>query len=172
MIVDLARLSRGRLRTTFTIRPDDPLLDGYGSRIDKPIRLEVEVASATGGMYVVTVDVHGKSVGSCRRCLMPVEVTIDDRYRVVYQHSDGTGDDFGDTSIVSIEPKATEIGIDAPVRERLFLERNRFPLCDGECAGICPQCGQNLNQRRCDCASDETDERWSVLGALRLDDQG
>jgi uncharacterized protein len=170
MIVDLSRLSGGRLRTGFTIAPDDPLLDGYGSRITEPIQLDVEVTSATDGMYVVTVDVHGKSVGSCRRCLIPVEVTIDDRCRVVYQHSGSTGDDFGDTDIVSIEPRATEIEIDEPVRERLFLERNRFPLCDGECAGICPQCGQNLNQRRCDCASGETDERWSVLGALRLDD--
>jgi len=172
MIVDLARLSGGRLRTGFTIGPDDPLLDGYGGRIDEPIRLEVEVTSATGGMYVVAVDVYGKSVGSCRRCLIPVEVTIDDRCRVVYQHSDGAGNDFGDTDIVPIERKATEIEIDKPVRERLFLERNRFPLCDGECAGICAQCGQNLNQGRCNCASDETDERWSALGALMLDDQG
>ncbi len=170
MIVDLSRLSEGRSKTAFSIEPDDPLLDGYGSRITHPIQLEVEVTSATGGMYVVTVDVHGLSVGSCRRCLAPVEVAIDDRFRVVYQQSKGTDDDLSDADVIPIDPKATEIEIDEPVREWLFLERNRFPLCDKQCAGMCPQCGQNLNQRKCDCERDETDERWRALSALRFDD--
>jgi uncharacterized protein len=171
MIVDLVRLSAGRFRTGFTIAPDDPLLDGYGSRIDEPIRLDVEVTSVTDGMYVMTVDVHGSSVGSCRRCLTPVEVVIDDRFRVVYQQFEDTDSDFEDVGIVPIDPKATEIEIGEQVRERLFLERNRFPLCDEECAGTCPQCGQNLNQRECGCKSEETDESWSALSALRFDDR-
>jgi uncharacterized protein len=170
MIVDLSRLSGGRLRTGFTIAPDDPLLDGYGSQITEPVQLDVEVTSATGGMYVVTVDVHGSSVGSCRRCLAPVEVAIDDRFWVVYQQSKGTDDELGDADVIPIDPKATEIEIDEPVREWLFLERSRFPLCDKQCAGMCPQCGQNLNQRECDCERDETDERWGALSALRFDD--
>lgn len=45
------------------------------------------------------------------------------------------------------------------------------PLCDSECAGICPHCGKNLNQGRCDCPDEGTDPRLSALKELLSEEQ-
>ena len=40
------------------------------------------------------------------------------------------------------------------------------PLCDEECKGLCSQCGQNLNQKPCNCPSDEGNAAFADLAAL------
>jgi len=37
------------------------------------------------------------------------------------------------------------------------------PLCREDCAGLCPNCGHNLNHGACDCPPQATDPRWSEL---------
>ncbi len=37
------------------------------------------------------------------------------------------------------------------VREQVILAAPMQPLCREDCLGLCPQCGQNLNDRRCTC---------------------
>lgn len=37
------------------------------------------------------------------------------------------------------------------VREQVILAAPMQPLCREDCLGLCPQCGQNLNDRRCAC---------------------
>ena len=37
------------------------------------------------------------------------------------------------------------------VREQVILAAPMQPLCREDCLGLCPQCGQNLNERRCAC---------------------
>ena len=39
-------------------------------------------------------------------------------------------------------------------------------LCNEECAGLCPNCGKNLNQGKCNCPAQEIDPRWSALTRL------
>lgn len=40
------------------------------------------------------------------------------------------------------------------------------PLCRNDCAGLCPNCGHNLNQGRCGCPTQSIDPRWSELTKL------
>ena len=40
-------------------------------------------------------------------------------------------------------------------------------LCKKDCAGICPTCGKNLNEGKCNCPEDNTDPRWSKLAELK-----
>ena len=40
------------------------------------------------------------------------------------------------------------------------------PLCGEDCAGLCPNCGHNLNYGPCDCPSQGMDPRWSELSKL------
>ncbi len=40
------------------------------------------------------------------------------------------------------------------------------PLCRGDCAGLCPNCGHNLNHGPCDCPPQGMDPRWSELSKL------
>ena len=176
MHLDLNRLERGRLEETFEIGPGHPLLAGYDLEVRDPFALDVELTNPSSRMYVLTGEVTGTAWAACRRCLTPVAVPIDERFRVVYEEAGRDAersDDPGDDDIVWIESGATRIEIDEEIRDRIFLETDRFPLCRPDCAGLCPVCGQNRNDARCDCAPPEGDTRWKALEGLRLgDDDG
>jgi len=45
-------------------------------------------------------------------------------------------------------------------------------LCRPDCAGLCPECGQNLNEGVCDCARDTIDPRLAVLRSMLGEDDG
>jgi len=53
------------------------------------------------------------------------------------------------------------------VRQYSLLAIPMKPVCHKDCAGLCPGCGQNLNQGPCACPVQETDPRWSTLIKVR-----
>lgn len=170
MHLNVARLDRGRLREVFCIRPDDPLLSGYEPEVREPFRLDVELATPSHGTYVMTGYLTGTTLEPCRRCLTPVTVKIEDRFRVVYQE-DSRESEAGsdDDDIVRLPPGATRIDISREVRDRLFLETDWYALCGEECRGVCSICGQNRNEGDCDCAATSaTDSRWRALRDLAI----
>jgi len=44
------------------------------------------------------------------------------------------------------------------------------PLCRPDCAGLCPNCGANLNEGPCACQAPD-EERWRALAALKTKDE-
>ncbi len=52
------------------------------------------------------------------------------------------------------------------VRQGILLAAPMHPVCRLECVGLCPQCGQNLNEGPCDCKTETIDPRWAKLQAL------
>ena len=59
------------------------------------------------------------------------------------------------------------------VRDDILLAFPSRCLCRAECKGLCPDCGQNLNARECDCRSEASDESpWAGLDKIRLHDGG
>ncbi len=55
------------------------------------------------------------------------------------------------------------------IREQVLLNIPMSPLCDEQCAGLCPSCGNNRNLEPCDCAEKTVDPRWEALRSLRGD---
>lgn len=51
-------------------------------------------------------------------------------------------------------------------RQYLLLSLPLQPLCRPDCAGLCPECGQNRNLGPCGCAPAVGDPRLAVLGEL------
>jgi len=56
------------------------------------------------------------------------------------------------------------------IRQYALVAIPMKPLCNENCAGLCPTCGRNLNQLPCDCPAEPVDPRWSELGKLVLVD--
>ncbi len=52
------------------------------------------------------------------------------------------------------------------VRQAIFLALPMRPLCKETCAGLCVQCGQNLNEGQCECVTEEVDARFEILKQL------
>jgi uncharacterized protein len=53
------------------------------------------------------------------------------------------------------------------LREQVLLALPLKAICREECRGLCPHCGQNLNQEQCTCAESSEDPRWSALKDIR-----
>ena len=53
------------------------------------------------------------------------------------------------------------------VRQYFLLAVPMKPLCKKDCAGLCPTCGKNLNQGKCDCPPADIDPRWARLADLK-----
>ncbi|MFQ5878747.1 MAG: DUF177 domain-containing protein [Dehalococcoidia bacterium] len=52
------------------------------------------------------------------------------------------------------------------IRQYGLLAEPMQPLCQPDCAGLCPHCGADLNLSPCGCPSAEGDTRWAVLRSL------
>lgn len=57
------------------------------------------------------------------------------------------------------------------VRQAAVLTIPMKPLCSADCAGLCPDCGQNLNQGPCRCPPRHGDPRWAALRELQVTDK-
>lgn len=52
------------------------------------------------------------------------------------------------------------------IRQYTVLATPMKPLCQENCAGLCPSCGHNLNQGECGCPPSDADARWATLRKL------
>ena len=58
------------------------------------------------------------------------------------------------------------LALDKLLLEDLILQIPGKHLCMPDCKGLCPRCGQNLNEEACGCRLQETDPRWDALKQL------
>lgn len=126
-----------------------------------PVHLDLQLESLNEGL-VVKGTTAAPWVGECRRCLRPVQATLSAPILEVYEASPIEGE---------TQPlKGAEIDVEPVAREAVLLELPLAPLCREDCAGLCPQCGIDLNESACSCSADNRDPRWAGLDQLHLDD--
>jgi uncharacterized metal-binding protein YceD (DUF177 family) len=67
------------------------------------------------------------------------------------------------------QPYPQEIDLVDDIREALLILIPHKCLCKADCAGLCGQCGINLNNDTCGCAGEpEAPSAWSELDGLSL----
>jgi uncharacterized protein len=66
-----------------------------------------------------------------------------------------------------ILPEDGHIDLEPLVREYMLLEIPISPLCSPDCKGLCPICGENLNENDHDHSVEEGDPRLAVLKSLK-----
>ncbi|MFP6637718.1 MAG: DUF177 domain-containing protein [Nitrospinaceae bacterium] len=110
---------------------------------------------------------------NCSRCLGDFGFTVKSRLRVHFMPKVEVDEPENEIELseLDIEQEFYEEGqIDlfTPVRDLILLSIPQIRLCDKGCAGLCPQCGTNLNEKKCDCKIDElSDPRLAVLQKLK-----
>ena len=60
-----------------------------------------------------------------------------------------------------------QLDLTEALRQGVLMARGLTPLCRPDCAGLCPSCGINRNDDRCDCAPPPPDPRWAALDDLK-----
>ena len=121
-----------------------------------PIALELRLQSVVEGIWVSgTADVE--LAGECARCLTPLEDEATFPMEELFLHADREADE--DATYVIDE----RIDLEPVLREAVVLDLPFTPLCQDDCAGLCPTCGVNLNDDPDHSHGEQIDPRWSKL---------
>lgn len=125
-----------------------------------PVRLDVSRTTANG--YALRLRFEATLSGPCMRCLEPSATSFKVDAREVEQPG------AKDEELISpyVEDETVDVG--AWAREALSLTLPPQLLCRGDCAGLCPDCGENLNDSPGHEHPREPDSRWARLRELEL----
>ncbi|CAM3945384.1 DUF177 domain-containing protein [Paenibacillus alkaliterrae] len=106
---------------------------------------------------------------ACSRCLEPVQERIVIPFSEMFKPaaSDVKSDEYTEEEISDfVEVNAERLDLKPYVEEALELSIPYAPLCGDDCKGLCPTCGQNLNEHKCSCETDKIDLRFAALKDL------
>jgi uncharacterized protein len=107
---------------------------------------------------------------TCSRCLslfqQPLTLNFEEEYLPTVDVVSGVLLPLSEESSTFTIDEHHILDLMEAIRQYTLLAIPMKPLCREDCAGLCPSCGQNLNQGRCDCLVPDIDPRWSKLEKL------
>jgi uncharacterized protein len=122
----------------------------------------LDVSRMTHGGYALRLRFAAGLSGPCMRCLEDAAPTFEVDAREVDQA--GGGDELNSPYV-----DGEELDVAAWARDAYALALPAQLLCREDCAGLCPQCGANLNEEPGHEHERAPDPRWAKLRELRLE---
>ncbi len=166
-IIDLARLSLShgegrRLDVPVHLEPLELAGQAYVSPDSVPVRLDV---SRPSGGYAFRLRFPVRIEGPCMRCLEGAALEAEVDAREVAQ------EDTEDEELLSPYVENEELDLGRWVHDAAVLAIPTRFLCRPDCAGLCPVCGESLNDADAADHRHDTgvDPRWSKLDELKLE---
>ena len=168
MHLSVSQLEREKVRFDITYPPER--IDLSGTKFRQVTGLRVTgIAELAGGSEEIRVHGHitGELEGECDRCLEVALLAVDSDFDLYYRPAATASVapemeiDEGESEIGYYEGDGVEIADVA--REQVLLWLPMQWVCQADCKGICPICGQNRNRAPCNCQQQAVDDRWSVL---------
>ena len=141
----------------------EPFVFGGQRYLPVPERVAAEFTisqASTGSVFELRfpVRVHGP----CQRCLE--DAVVEERiFGREYQATNPGSADELQTPYVTDD----RLDLSAWARDALALALPTQILCRPDCAGLCPECGKNLNREPHEHEVEHDDPRWAALAALR-----
>jgi uncharacterized metal-binding protein YceD (DUF177 family) len=141
--------------------PDGWRVELIGVPAGGDVHLRLRLESVMEGV-LVTGDLDVPVTGSCARCLEPIEDTLHLDVQELYAYQGST------TEATSEEDEVRRIEGDfldlAPLaRDTVVLNLPLAPVCTDDCAGLCVDCGQRLDDLPADHHHEIVDARWAGL---------
>jgi len=107
----------------------------------------------------------------CARCLEPIRQLVNKDFDLYYRPVKTIARE----EEVQIDGAELEVGfyqgngllLEDSLREQILLDLPMKSLCQPDCRGICPQCGQNRNLVNCGCPARTGDDRWAPLAGFK-----
>jgi uncharacterized protein len=122
-----------------------------------PVTLDV---SHTTIGWSLRLRYNARLEGPCMRCLEAAGRVLEVDAREVDQP--GGGEDLHSPYV-----DGDELNLRDWVRDALVLDLSGQVLCSDDCAGLCPICGENLNEHP-HAHEQPADSRWAKLSELKL----
>lgn len=160
------RQSVGTL-TSYDLREESLPLDGTSALHD--LSGTVNLLRTDRGL-LVSLRATASIDETCSRCLgearVPLTIDFQEEYLPTTDPMTGARlqpDEAGDSFLIGPD---LVLDLTEAVRQYGLVAEPAKPLCQPDCAGLCPDCGANLNDDRCDCAP-APDSHWRALSALK-----
>ena len=110
---------------------------------------------------------------TCTRCLKPFPLQVKSKVQIHFiprprESSPGSEVEITETDIEQEIYEEDRVDLHGPIRDQILLDVPLISLCQGDCKGICPECGNDRNSDPCECESDgQIDPRFAVLQKLK-----
>jgi uncharacterized protein len=125
--------------------------------------VQLDLSKMTGGGYSLRLRFRAGLHGPCMRCLKDADPRVDIDVREVDQP--GGGEEL-DSPYVTGE----ELDLASWANDAFAFALPQQVVCRDDCAGLCPVCGEDLNEAGPDHHHDaEPDPRWAKLNELKFD---
>ena len=148
---------------------------GEDLRLADPIEGHVRLARTNRGL-IVTAELETAIDAECSRCLRDIEVPI----RITIEEEALPSIDIHTGAPVRPEPGQEdeplrlndhhELELETPIREAILLAEPIAPLCREDCPGLCPICGERLEEGKHDHPTDDIDPRLEALRGFKIED--
>ncbi|MCR2804970.1 YceD family protein [Paenibacillus soyae] len=137
-----------------------------------PLHVSLDVVGNEGFVTVsgeLTIDLEL----ACSRCLDKVEEHTVIPYFEQFKPaaSEEADDDLTDADEDDdfVEVTTERLDLKPFLEEALLVFMPFAPLCGKDCKGLCQSCGENLNERTCECKHERIDPRFEALKDLFKD---
>jgi uncharacterized protein len=163
--IDLSRLSLsfGEAATVHVpLRPRPLELGGQEYGPDpEAVDARVDVSRTSSG-YALRLRFGLRLEGPCQRCLEEAGTELEIDAREVDQAS------AGDEELTSPYVEAEQLDVERWAQDAIALGLPAQILCRADCGGLCPVCGESLNDAEPEAHQHETggDPRWAKLREL------
>jgi len=147
---------------TFDYEPDMSEA-AYGSviRINKPSRAAGNVTN-NAGVLTFSANVDANCLCVCARCLKEFEYPV--QKQVLADLTEGGEGENPDGYFL----QGDKVDADEIIITEFIQDTDERMLCDEDCAGLCEECGSDLNDGPCSCKT-KVDPRLAILEQF-LDD--
>ena len=123
----------------------------------------LDISRTTGNGWAMRLRFEAALQGPCMRCLelADLHVAVDAREVSV----PGGGDELQSPYMGAED----ELDLEAWARDALALALPAQITCRPDCAGLCPECGANLNEDPDHRHESAPDQRWAKLSEIKFD---
>jgi uncharacterized protein len=137
--------------------PTDLGIDVIGVPPGSPVDLDLRLESVVEGVLVTGTAVV-RLRGVCARCLDEISSREEIDLQELFCYP---GKELDDAEALRIEGDL--IDLEPVLRDAVVLDLPFMPLCRPDCAGLCPECGANLNADPQHSHAEPVDARWAGL---------
>jgi len=134
--------------------------------MDESLIVWVNIIPQKKGFYI-----QGKITGAvflpCNRCLEQARVVIDNSFRL-FEEFEPVDPEYVQKPLLRFAEGRWELDLQHLFWEQFVLALPDKYLCSENCKGLCPYCGQNLNEKSCSCEQNAGDPRLAVLKQFKI----
>ncbi len=138
------------------------------------IEADIRVESVTEGV-LLSAEIYAVAHGECIRCLDPVEQVVDRKIQELYRYEPTNDkgrkkrreeDDIDLDADDELQMEGDLMNLEIHILDAIILALPVNPLCDEECMGLCPECGEKWESLPDDHSHSAVDARWAGLAQL------